>query len=170
VPTRLLLQVHDNWMCPGVMPPTGARETPGRLACGFRDGRESRDIVLWLPQNEATTGLVTGVADATCRAELITASERSEPRTEPLEPMVGVPARQPSKLRIPSNRSLLWPPIPTTGLLHGHASRFCSGFWTSPGRSAGGPGSRVPATRGQAHCRIACGARPARPDCRQRGN
>ena len=43
-----------------------------------------------MPQNEATTGLVTGVAHANCGAELIQATEASESRRGSLEPLVGV--------------------------------------------------------------------------------
>jgi len=54
-------------------------------------------MVPWLRQNEATKGLVTGVANAPCRAESTGATEASESRTGSLEPLVGVriPARQP---------------------------------------------------------------------------
>jgi len=53
---------------------------PGRLAT-------ASDIVLWLPQNEATKGLVTAVAQSTCRAELTGATEAYESRRGPLEPV-----------------------------------------------------------------------------------
>lgn len=57
---------------------------------GANEGRGGGfDIVPWLPQKRGDTGLVDAVSKAPCRAELAEATEASESRTRPLEPVPG---------------------------------------------------------------------------------